>query len=132
MKIKFKPFRLQLGHYRLKDGTVYPPKFIYLNRLFLVLAILTAVLLFLASCTKPVQEIVQPPVQKPMHTEDMPTLEKQADSITIVLSDIVDGRQTYSVLFSDGTGLDSMYPEEIANGLITGKWDYDEDLTLTK
>lgn len=80
----------------------------------------------LASCEKPIV------TNNVIHTEDMPTLLKSSSNIKIVISDNVEGRQTYNVLFPDGTILDSMYPEEIANGLITGKWDYNEDLTILK
>jgi hypothetical protein len=50
--------------------------------------------------------------------------------IIITLADTVDDRKTYNIQFSDGTGLDSMYPEEIAQSLISGKWNYDEDLKV--
>lgn len=60
----------------------------------------------------------------------MPTLIRSAESITIEVADTINGRVTYTVSFPDGTGLDSMYPEEIANGLITGKWDYNEDFSI--
>lgn len=80
----------------------------------------------LASCEKPIVKT------NAIYTEDMPTLMKSSNDIKIVISDSVEGRQTYNVLFPDGTMLDSMYPEEIANGLITGKWDYNEDLTILK
>jgi hypothetical protein len=52
-------------------------------------------------------------------------------SIIIVPSDTTDGRPTFTVYFSDGKALDYMYPEEIAQSLNTGKWDYDETLMLT-
>lgn len=42
----------------------------------------------------------------------------------------VDGRPKFNVLFSDEEGIDSMYPEEIGNGLLTGDWDYNEMLTI--
>jgi len=80
----------------------------------------------LASCEKPIV------TTNVIHTEDMPTLVKSSSNIKVVLSENVEGRQTYSVLFPDGTILDSMYPEEIANGLITGRWDYNEDLTISE
>jgi len=47
-----------------------------------------------------------------------------------MFADSVDGRPTYTVMFNDTTVLESMYPEEIANGLISGKWEYDEDLKI--
>jgi hypothetical protein len=50
--------------------------------------------------------------------------------IVVIPVDTVEGRKTYNVLFSDEEGMDSMYPEEIANGLATGKWKYDEDLQI--
>lgn len=52
------------------------------------------------------------------------------NSIRISFVDSVDGRPTYTVLFNDGRALDQMYPEEIAQSLITGKWTYDETLTI--
>ena len=51
-------------------------------------------------------------------------------SIIIVPSDTAEGRPTFTVYFSDGKALDYMYAEEIAQSLKTGKWQYDEDLTL--
>jgi len=50
--------------------------------------------------------------------------------IVIIPVDTVDGRPIYNVLFNDEDGLDEMYPEEIANGLATGKWDYNEMLII--
>jgi hypothetical protein len=47
-----------------------------------------------------------------------------------VFADSVEGRPTFYVEFPDSTGLDSMYPEEIANGLNTGVWNYNEMLEL--
>jgi len=83
----------------------------------------------LASCSKPNQ--CDCPTVLKHHTEDMPTLNMSSNNIQIVMAENVDGRQTYNVLFPDGTVLDSMYPEEIANGLVTGKWDYNEDLSIS-
>jgi len=54
----------------------------------------------------------------------------QDGRIVIIPVDTVDGRHTYNVLFNDEDGLDSMYPEEIANGLATGNWKYNEDLQI--
>jgi len=64
------------------------------------------------------------------HTEDMPSVIGCPKTIQIIFADSVDGRPTFCVEFPDSTGLDSMYPEEIANGLLTGKWDYNEDLQI--
>lgn len=50
--------------------------------------------------------------------------------IVIIPVGDVDGRPKFNVLFSDEEGIDSMYPEEIANGLLTGDWDYNEMLTI--
>lgn len=50
--------------------------------------------------------------------------------VLIIPADTVEGRKTFNVEFSNGTGLDSMYPEEIAQSLIEGKWLYDEDLKV--
>lgn len=49
--------------------------------------------------------------------------------IVIPTDNYVDGRQTFSVLV-DGYAMDYMFPEEIANSLITGEWDYNEDLRV--
>jgi hypothetical protein len=51
-------------------------------------------------------------------------------SIVIIPVDTIENRKTYNVLFSDEEGIDSMYPEEIANGLNTGRWSYNEMLTI--
>jgi len=48
----------------------------------------------------------------------------------VIPVDSVEGRPTFNVVFEDETGLDSMYPEEIANSLNTGKWNYNEDLVI--
>jgi hypothetical protein len=80
----------------------------------------------LASCEKSIE------TNNVIYTEDMPTLVKSSNDIKIVVSDSVEGRQTYNVLFPDGTMLESMYPEEIANGLVTDSWSYNEDLTISK
>ena len=64
------------------------------------------------------------------HTEDMVPVIESAKTIQVVFVDSVDGRPSYNVLFPDSTVLDSMYPEEIANGLNTGKWDYNEDFII--
>lgn len=69
--------------------------------------------------------------QPVVYTEDSPRLIDSATMINIVLVDSVDGRPTYNVIFPDGKVIDSMYAEEIANGLITGVWDYNEDFKLT-
>ena len=50
--------------------------------------------------------------------------------IIIIPVDTLDDRKTYNVLFNDEDGVDSMYPEEIANGLATGNWSYNEDLQI--
>lgn len=49
---------------------------------------------------------------------------------TVQFADSVGGRPTYNISFPDSTGLDSMYPEEIAASLITGKWQYNEDFRI--
>lgn len=64
------------------------------------------------------------------HTEDMPPVVDSVKCITIIFVDSVDGRPTFNVEFADSTVLDSMYPEEIANGLTTGHWNYNEDLEI--
>jgi hypothetical protein len=50
--------------------------------------------------------------------------------IVIIPVGEVEGRKKYNVLFNDEDGMDSMYAEEIANGLITNNWKYDEDLRV--
>ena len=92
--------------------------------------LLITLVALLASCSKPNQYDCPTVFKQQIHTEDMSSLIKSSNNIQIVLAEDVDGRQTYNVLFPDGTVLDSMYPEEIANGLVTGKWDYNEDLQL--
>ena len=91
-----------------------------MKKIFIVISIA------LASCEKPIE------TNNVIYTEDMPTLVKLSSDIKIIMSDNVEGRQTYNVLFPDGTILESMYPEEIANGLVTGSWDYNEDLNISK
>ena len=50
--------------------------------------------------------------------------------LKIIFSDSVFGRPVYTVIFPDSTGYNRMYPEEIANGLATGVWRYNEDFKL--
>lgn len=55
------------------------------------------------------------------------------DTTTVVIyptMNIVDGRQTFSVIIGDSVAIDYMYPEEIAQSLKTGKWEYNEDLRV--
>ena len=52
-------------------------------------------------------------------------------AIMLIQSDSVDGRATYTVIFDDEKALDFMYAEEIANGLLTTKWETNEDLKIT-
>ena len=52
-------------------------------------------------------------------------------AIMLIPSDSVDGRATYTVIFDDEKALDFMYAEEIANGLLTTKWETNEDLKIT-
>jgi hypothetical protein len=51
--------------------------------------------------------------------------------IVIIPVGDVEGRNKYNVLFNDEDCMDSMYAEEICNGLLTDDWDYNEDLELT-
>lgn len=51
--------------------------------------------------------------------------------MVIIPTDTIDGRPTYSVIFNDEDVMDGLYPEEIANGLATNIWDYNEDLKLS-
>jgi hypothetical protein len=64
------------------------------------------------------------------HTEDMPPVKGKHEKITLVFSDSVDSRPTYCVEFPDSTVIDAMYPEEIANSLNRGVWEYNEMLTI--
>lgn len=64
------------------------------------------------------------------HTEDMEPVNYSVQRIVVEFADSVEGRATYNVLFNDTTVLESMYPEEIANGIKTGKWEYNEDLQI--
>jgi hypothetical protein len=50
--------------------------------------------------------------------------------MVVPVGDTIDGRPTYNILFEDETGLDGMYPEEIANSLNSGKWEYNEMLEI--
>lgn len=55
------------------------------------------------------------------------------DTTTIVIyptMNIVDGRQTFSVIIGKDYAMDYMYPEEIAEALKTGIWEYNEDLRV--
>ena len=52
-------------------------------------------------------------------------------AIMLIPSDSVSGRATYTVIFDDEKALDFMYAEEIANGLLTTKWETNEDLKIT-
>ena len=55
------------------------------------------------------------------------------DTTTVVIyptMNVVDGRQTFSVVIGDKYAIDYMYPEEIANALKTGVWEYNEDLRV--
>lgn len=60
----------------------------------------------------------------------LPIAEK-AVTAKIVFVKEVEGRPTFNVVLPDTT-LSSMYAEEIAHGLITGLWDYNEDWTITQ
>ena len=83
--------------------------------------------MFVHFVKRPTVQNVFPPK---FHTEDMVPVVEESKHISLVFADSVDGRPTYTVTFPDSTVLDSMYPEEIANGLITGKWNYNEDFTI--
>lgn len=61
----------------------------------------------------------------------VPIVMDGAKSLCLMFADSVDGRPTFTVMFNDTTVLDAMYPEEIANGLLSGKWEYDEDIKLS-
>jgi hypothetical protein len=62
-----------------------------------------------------------------------PVAPQPIDPQGIVIYDMhedVDGRKLFTVVFPDGKALEHMYAEEIAHGLKTGKWEYNEDLTI--
>jgi hypothetical protein len=66
---------------------------------------------------------------KPVCNEQHMCLEE--GTFLVSPSDTVRGRPTFNVFFyENNTGLDSMYPEEIANSLITDKWQYNEMLEI--
>lgn len=70
-------------------------------------------------------------VYKERFNEDMAIPNKgTAMPFTVEFADSVDGRPTFNITFADSTGLDSMYPEEIAVSLIQGKWQYNEDFAI--
>ena len=54
------------------------------------------------------------------------------NSVVIIPTDNVDGRPIFSVLFQDEkkSALDYMYGEEIVNGLVSGNWNYDENISI--
>lgn len=98
----------------------------------LLIIVVVIAIIGLTSCSKPNMYDCPPAVNADKHyTEDMASLIRTSHAISIAIADTVEGRVTYNVSFPDGTVLDSMYPEEIANGLITGKWDYNEDFIIT-
>lgn len=57
--------------------------------------------------------------------------QKKSDGVEIRKSDMVEGRQTYTVVLGD-TIVEHMYAEEIAQSLIDGEWAYNEDLKVTQ
>ena len=70
----------------------------------------------------------------PKHTSGhRPIRNHKFIDVTIVLQftdTTSDGRPMYCVMLPDNKVLDAMYPEEIAESLIEGKWLYDEDLRI--
>lgn len=55
-------------------------------------------------------------------------IHKKSD-VVISKSDLVEGRQTFTVIV-DGKTFEYMYAEEIAKSLQTGIWEYNEDLAI--
>ena len=51
--------------------------------------------------------------------------------IHITLVGQVDGRPVYEVVLPNSRKIESMYGEEIGNGLATGDWLYNEDYKIT-
>jgi regulator of extracellular matrix RemA (YlzA/DUF370 family) len=50
--------------------------------------------------------------------------------IVIIPVDTVEGRPVFDVIISDENVVEAMYPEEIANSLNSGKWEYNEMLEI--
>lgn len=68
---------------------------------------------------------------KPCHKKHVNAID-DGRFMVVPTGDTVDGRPTYNILFEDETGLDSMYPEEIAQSLNSGKWEYNEMLEINE
>lgn len=68
-------------------------------------------------------------------TTSKPAFTKQElkEGIVILPSEIDPDtdRPMFNVIFPDGKALENMYAEEIAHSLATGKWEYNDMLTLT-
>jgi hypothetical protein len=57
----------------------------------------------------------------------------QKSNITIISeNDSTDSRPMFTVKLANGTIHDHMFAEEIAQGLLNGKWTRNEDLTITE
>ena len=84
-------------------------QFIYKHRVLWISIILSAlIILFMGSCSRNIS----------------------GNTICITQNDSANGHPTYTVKLPNGKVIDYMYAEEISKGLSTGKWEYDEDLTL--
>jgi hypothetical protein len=53
MKIKFKPFRIQVDNkdYHVENGMIFPPRVLNLKKVLLVLAIIIGLVIALTSCS---------------------------------------------------------------------------------
>lgn len=57
--------------------------------------------------------------------------QQKSNDVIIKKSDMVEGRQTYTIVIGD-TIIEHMYAEEIAYSLNTGVWQYNEYLKVTQ
>jgi hypothetical protein len=105
-----------------------PPRFIVLKLILLILVIIGAyygIKRFKSSSSVKKSTIDK----KKMRINNTP-LKYSVKDLKIIFSDSVFGRPVYTVIFPDSTGYTRMYPEEIANGLATGVWRYNEEFKL--
>jgi hypothetical protein len=58
------------------------------------------------------------------------SVSNRPDAIIISEHSDNDGRPMFTVKLPNGTTLQHVYAEEIAQGLLDGQWKYDEDMTL--
>ena len=58
------------------------------------------------------------------------TIDKESDAV-VITEESDEERPMFTVKLATGRVLEHVYAEEIAQGLLDGKWESDEDLTLT-